>query len=745
MSAGLDAVQAELVVGGMSCGACAARIERRLNKLDGVSATVNYATGRAYFTRVGGREPGELIGVIESCCYSATPPPDPATGGRALRGDDAESRALGRRLAVCVPLAVAVIVLAMVPGAQFPGWPWVSLLLAAPVAVWGAWPLHRTAWAALGHGTATMDTLVSMAVVVSFGWSVYGLATGAASTTMSMTGAFTSFLSGGHPLYFDVAAGVPAAVLTGRYLESRARRRSAAALTALASLGAKTVAVLRDGTEQRVPVESLRAGESFVVRPGEKIATDGVVTEGRSAVDASLVTGEATPAEVGPGDEVTGATLNMSGRLVVRATRVGADTLLAQITRLTGEAQSTKASAQRLADRIAAVFVPCVITLAAVTLGFWLGAGAGGAAAGEAAVAVLVVACPCALGLATPMALLAAVGRGAELGIGVKSARALEAARAVQVVVLDKTGTLTTGAMRLQSITTDGATEDEALRLAGSVEDASEHPIGQAIAREAAARLGGLSPVTEFASVPGNGVQGVSEGRSVSVGSLGFFDGTGLTVPGSLRSAVATAEGAGQTAVMAGWDGRARAVLVVADTLRPGAAAAVARIQRLGLRTALVTGDSERAARAVAEQLGIGPDDVAARVRPEEKAAIVRSLQAEGRSVAMVGDGVNDAAALAQADLGLATGTGTDAAIGAADLTLVNSDPQAIANALVLARVTLTVIRANLIWAFGYNVIAIPMAALGFVNPLIAGLAMSISSLVVSGNSLQLRRYKGIS
>jgi Cu+-exporting ATPase len=742
VSAGLDAVQAELVVGGMSCGACAARIERRLNKLDGVSATVNYATGRAYFTSVGGREPGELIGVIESCGYSATPPASPVAGGPDA---DAESQALGRRLAVCVPLALAVIVLAMVPAVQFTGWPWVSLLLAGPVAVWGAWPLHRTAWAGLGHGTATMDTLVSMAVVVSFGWSVSGLLTGAASTTMSMTGAFTSFLSGGHPLYFDVAAGVPAAVLTGRYLESRARQKASAALTALASLGAKSVAVLRDGTEQRVPVETLRAGESFVVRPGEKIATDGVVTEGRSAVDASLVTGEATPAEVRPGDEVTGATLNMSGRLVVRATRVGADTLLAQITRLVGEAQSTKASAQRLADRIAAVFVPCVITLAAVTLGFWLGAGAGGAAAGEAAVAVLVVACPCALGLATPMALLAAVGRGAELGIGVKSARALEAARAVQVVVLDKTGTLTTGAMRLQSITTDGVTEDEALRLAGSVEDASEHPIGQAIAREAAARLGRLSPVTGFVSWPGNGVRGVSEGRSVAVGSVDFMTEQALTVPGPLRRAVATAEGAGQTAVVVGWEGRGRAALVVADTLRAGAAAAVARIQRLGLRTALVTGDSERAARAVAEQLGIGPDDVAARVRPEEKAAIVRSLQAEGRSVAMVGDGVNDAAALAQADLGLATGTGTDAAIGAADLTLVNSDPQAIADALVLARATLAVIRANLIWAFGYNVIAIPMAALGFVNPLIAGLAMSVSSLVVSANSLQIRRFKGFS
>ncbi len=742
MSAGLDAVWAELVVGGMSCGACAARIERRLNKLDGVSATVNYATGRAYFTSVGGREPGELIGVIESCGYSATAPEPAAGPGSAGPEADAESRALGRRLVVCVPLAVAVIALSMVPGAQFSGWPWVALLLAGPVAVWGAWPLHRTAWAGLGHGTATMDTLVSMAVVVSFGWSVYGLLSGTASTPMSMGFAFTSFLNGQHPLYFDVAAGVPTAVMAGRYLEVRARSRSGAALTALASLGAKTVAVRRDGTEQRVPAGTLRAGETFVVRPGEKIATDGVVTEGRSAVDASLVTGEATPAEVGPGDQVTGATLNMSGLLVVRATRVGADTLLAQITRLVGEAQSTKAAAQRLADRIAAIFVPCVITLAVVTLGFWLGAGAGGSAAGQAAVAVLVVACPCALGLATPMALLAAVGRGAQLGIGVKSARALEAARWVQVVVLDKTGTLTTGAMRLQSITTDGTGEEEALRLAGAVEDASEHPIGQAIAREAAARLGGLQPASEFVALPGAGVQGCSEGRTVVVGSLDFFDEKGLTASSSLRRAVATAEEAGQTAVLAGWDGQGRAVLVVADTVRPGAAAAVARLQRLGLRTTLVTGDSERAARVVAEQLGIGPDDVAARARPEEKASIVRGLQADGLSVAMVGDGVNDAAALAQADLGMATGTGTDAAIGAADLTLVSSDPEAIADALVLARVTLAVIRANLVWAFGYNVIAIPMAALGFVNPLIAGLAMSVSSLVVSGNSLQIRRYR---
>ena len=738
-------LQAELVVSGMSCGACAARIERRLNKLDGVDATVNYATGRAYFASVGGREPGELIGVIESCGYGATAPaPDPA----APAGLDAEASALGRRLAVCVPLALAVIALAMVPAAQFTGWPWVSLLLAAPVAVWGAWPLHRTAWAGLGHGAATMDTLVSMAVVVSFGWSLYGLLTGADSASMSMGFAFTSFLAGQHPLYFEVAAGVPAAVLTGRYLEARARSRSGAALTALAGMAAKTAAVLRDGTEQRVPVETMAAGEQFVVRPGEKIATDGVVTDGRSAVDASLVTGEATPAEVGPGDEVTGATLNMSGRLVVRATRVGGDTLLAQITRLVSEAQGTKASAQRMADRIAAIFVPGVITLAVVTLGFWLGAGVSGSAAGGAAVAVLVVACPCALGLATPMALLAAVGRGAELGILVKSARALEAARWVQMVVLDKTGTVTTGSMRLVSVTTaPGVDEDDALRRAGAVEDSSEHPIGLAIAREAAARLGGLCPATGFEALPGSGVRGVVDDRAVTVGSLDFFDRRSLPVSPVLRQAVTRAETEGQTAVLAAWgDGAgpesAQAVLVLADTLRPGAAGAVARIQRMGIRVALLTGDSERAARAVAAQLRIAPEYVLARVRPEEKADVIRGLQGDGLQVAMVGDGVNDAAALAQADLGMATGTGTDAAIGAADLTLVSSDPHAIADALVLARVTLSVIRANLAWAFGYNVIAIPMAALGFLNPLIAGLAMSVSSLVVSGNSLQIRRFK---
>ena len=735
-------VPAELVVGGMSCGACAARIERRLNKLDGVTASINYATGRAYFSTTGGRQAAELIGVIESCGYSAaSPAPEPEEAG-----PDPAARALGRRLAICVPLAVAVIVLAMVPAVQFTGWPWVSLVLAAPVAMWGAWPLHRAAWTGLGHGTATMDTLVSMAVAASFGWSVYTLFTSSGAVmSMRMSLGSTFGMADSHPLYLDAAVGVPAAVLAGRYLEARARARSGAALTALAGLGAKTVAVLRGGTEERVAVDTLGVGERFVVRPGEKIATDGVVTEGSSAVDASLVTGESTPAEVGPGDEVTGATLNMSGRLVVRATRVGADTLLAQITRLVGEAQGSKASAQRLADRIAAIFVPCVISMAVVTLGFWLGAGVAGAAAGGAAVAVLVVACPCALGLATPTALLAAVGRGAELGILVKSARALEAARQVRVVVFDKTGTLTTGAMRLHTITTaPGTSEDEVLRLAGAVEDASEHPIGQAIAREAAARSGGLLPVTGFAPLTGAGVRGVVDGHTVTVGRPDLFAGqdAGLPMPVPLRQAVAAAENAGQTAVLAGWDGGVRAVLVVADTLRSGSAAAVAHIQRLGLATALLTGDSERTAQAVAAQLKIPAQNVFARVRPEEKAEKIRQLQGDGYAVAMVGDGVNDAAALAQADLGMAAGTGTDAAIGAADLTIVNGDPGTIAEALLLARATLSVIRGNLCWAFGYNAIAIPAAALGYLNPLFAGIAMAASSLIVTSNSLRLRRFR---
>ncbi|MGO8888645.1 MAG: heavy metal translocating P-type ATPase [Streptosporangiaceae bacterium] len=734
-------VEAELVVGGKTCGSCAARIERRLNRLDGVVATVNYATGRAYFAHLGGRDPSELIGVIESTGYTAELPAPPAADD--ISPADPESRALAWRLAVCLPLAAAVIVLAMVPSAQFTGWQWVSLALAAPVAVWGAWPLHRAAWYGLGHGAATMDTLVSVGVGASFGWSVYALLFGGAGMAgMRMSFAFTFGQASGQTLYLEAAAGVTTAVLAGRYLEARARVRSGSALSALAALGAKTVAVLRDGVEQRVPADSLVAGDLFVVRPGEKIATDSVVVEGSSAVDASLVTGESMPSEVGPGDEVTGATVNMSGRLVVRATRVGSDTLLAQITRLVSQAQSTKASAQRLADRIAAVFVPCVIALAVATLGFWLGTGLSAAAAWSAAVAVLVVACPCALGLATPTALLAAVGRGAELGILVKSAQALESAGRIRAVVMDKTGTLTTGVMTVQGVITAGShDEDEALRLAGAVEDASEHPIGQAVARYAAMSLGSLPRVTAFVSLPGAGVRGTVDGRVVSVGSQRLFGELGLMVPAPLREAAEAAEEAGRTAVVVGWDGEARAALVIADQLKPHADAAVAWVRDLGLRPVLLTGDNTRAALAVAAQLGIPAADVFADVKPEGKVEVIQGLQDDGVAVAFVGDGVNDAAALAQADLGMAIGAGADAAIGAADLTLVSSDPLSIVSAIKLARATMAVIRANLAWASGYNLIAIPLAALGYLNPLFAGIAMSASSLIVVASSLRLRHF----
>ena len=679
--------------------------------------------------------------MIESAGYTAERPAPPSPDGPP--GADPQTRALARRLAVCVPLAVAVIVLSMVPAAQFPGWQWVSLLLAAPVATWGAWPLYRAAWYGLGHGAATMDTLVSVGVGASFCWSVYALLFGGAGMTgMKMSFAFTFGQASGNTLYLEAAAGVTAAVLAGRYLEARARDRSGLALSALAALGAKTVAVLRDGSERRVPVEELTAGDLFVVRPGEKIATDGIVAEGSSAVDASLVTGESMPAEVGPGDPVTGATVNMSGRLVVRATQVGSGTLLAQITRLVSQAQATKASAQRLADRIAAVFVPCVIAVAVATLGFWLGAGLPAASAWSAAVAVLVVACPCVLGLATPTALLAAVGRGAELGVLIRSAQAIETAGRIRTLALDKTGTLTTGTMTVLEVITDGAAEDEVLRLAGAVEDASEHPVGQAVARAAAARLGSLPPAGTFTALPGAGVRGTVGDREITVGSPDLFARLSLTVPAPLGQAAEAAEQAGRTVVLAGWDGQARAALVVADQLKPHAAEAVARITRLGIRPLLVTGDNGHAARSVAAELGIPAADVLAGVKPEGKVEAVRGLQADGTAVALVGDGVNDAAALAQADLGMAVGTGADAAIGAADLTLVGGDPLSIVAAVELARATMAVIRANLAWASGYNLVAIPLAALGYLNPLFAGVAMSASSLIVVGNSLRLRRFR---
>ena len=730
----------EFAVGGMTCASCAARIERQLNRLDGVTATVSYGTERAYVTSAGGRRPAELISVIETAGYTASL----AGAGPGERGDDKATRELGVRLAVCVPLATATIVLAMLPAAQFPGWQWVSLLLAAPVATWGAWPLHRSAWRGLGHAAATMDTLVSLGVTVAFSWSVYALLFGGAGEVgMHMPFALSFGLSGGQSIYLEAAAGVTTAVLTGRYLEARAKAASGGALTALAGLAAKDVTVLRDGAERLIAVDQLRAGDEFVVRPGEKIATDGLVTAGASAVDAAMVTGESVPQEITPGDEVTGGTMNLTGRLVVRAIRVGADTTLAHITRLVTEALASKASAQRLADRVAGVFVPCVIALAAVTLGFWLGVGLPAASGWSACVAVLVVACPCALGLATPTALMAALGRGAELGILIRSAQSLETAGRVRALVLDKTGTVTSGVMTIHRISTSQDCDtDLVLRRVGAVESASEHPIGQAIAIEAARRCGPLPPVTDFVSVAGSGVRGRVDDELVIAGRDGFAAEAGLAVPADLAAAVAAAGRSGRTAVLAGWGGRATAVFEVGDTLRTGAAAAIARLRHLGLLIFLVTGDSPAAAAAVARELGIPASQVVDTAQPAAKAAVVRELQDAGYPVAMAGDGVNDAAALAAADLGMAMGSGTDAAIGASDLTLTSTDPGVIADAVQLARATVAIIRINLSWAFGYNVIAIPLAALGYLNPLFAGIAMSASSLIVVSNSLLLRRYR---
>lgn len=729
----------EFIVDGMTCSSCAARIERQLNRLDNVTATVSYATGRAYVTGAGGRRPADLISVIETAGYAA----ELARPERQEAAADSHARAAGLRLAVCLPLALATIVLAMIPGAQFSGWQWVSLALAAPVATWGAWPLHRAAWRGLGHGAASMDTLVSLGVTTSFSWSVWELIFGGAGDLgMRMPFVLTFGVASGQAIYLEAAAGVTTAVLAGRYLEARAKASSGSAITALAALAAKDVTVLVGGAEETIPAGRLLVGDLFVTRPGEKLATDGVVVSGGSAVDTSLLTGESVPREVREGDEVTSGTVNLTGRLVVRATRVGADTMLAHLTRLVTEALASKASAQRLADKVAAVFVPAVISLAVVTLGFWLGNGQPAASAWSAGVAVLVVACPCALGLATPAALMAAIGRGAELGVIVRSAQALETVGRVNALVLDKTGTLTTGTMTVGEITAAaGCDEAGVLRLAGAVEAASEHPAGEAIAIEAARRCGPLPPVTEFASTAGGGVRGVVEGSEVVVGSSDFVIAAGLAVPAGLNAAAARAAAAGQTAAFAGWDGQARAVLAIGDSPRPGAAAAVTRLRKLGLVIFVLSGDTAEAASAMATRIGIPADQVFGETQPDGKARVIGELQRSGYTVAMAGDGVNDAAALAAADLGMAMASGTDAAIGASDLTLTSSDPGVIADAIALARATRAFVRMNLTWAFGYNVVAIPLAALGYLNPLFAGIAMSLSSLFVVSNSLLLRRF----
>jgi len=738
----------ELAIGGMTCASCAARVEKKLSKLNGVSATVNLATGTARVTCPATMPVAELASAVEQAGYTAALPAPP-DGETAAGEADGETDVLRQRLAVSLALAIPVVALAMIPSLQFRNWQWASLALASPVAVWAAWPFHRAALINARHGAATMDTLVSVGVTAAYLWSVYALFFGAAGRAGAhMSGAWLASGSGAGAIYLDVAAGVTTLILLGRFLEARAKRRAGAALRALLSLGARDAAVLRDGREARVPVSQLAVGEEFVVRPGEKIATDGVVISGLSAVDTSMLTGEPVPAEVGPGDGVTGGCVNAGGRLVVRATAVGAGTQLAQMTRLVTKAQAGKAPVQRLADRISAVFVPAVIAVAIMTLAGWLAAGQSAGAAFSAAVAVLIIACPCAMGLATPTALLVGTGRGAQLGIVIKGPEVLESTRAVDTIVLDKTGTVTTGKMSLADVAAaPGVDPGELLRLAAAVEDASEHPVGAAIVAGAAERLRDapgwekLPAVESFGSARGPGVSGVASGHAVALGRRDWLESQwALQVPANLAACAARAEAAGQTVVFAGWDGAVRGVLAVADMIRPTSAEAVRRLRAMGLRPVLLTGDNDRAARAVADAAGIG--DVIAGVLPAGKVEAVRRLQQAGRVVAMAGDGVNDAAALAQADLGLAMGSGTDAAIEASDLTLVRGDLLAAPDAIALSRRTLATIKGNLFWAFGYNTAAIPLAALGFLNPLVAAAAMAFSSVFVVTNSLRLRRFR---
>ncbi|MDT0485644.1 heavy metal translocating P-type ATPase [Streptomyces doebereineriae] len=741
-TAGSVAVTTDLLVGGMTCAACVGRVEKKLGRVEGVTASVNLATGRARVSHPQSVSPEQLVSVVESAGYTAELPlAEPENEGAEDSGSkSSESLGERERLLITAALSLPVLALSMVPALQFTYWQWVCFNLAAPVVGWSAWPFHQRAAKGLRHATATMDTLVSLGVLASFAWSTYALYFGGAGRPgMRMPFSLLPGTdTGSAHLYLEATVSVPLFVLAGRYLEDRAKRGTGSALRALAELGAKEVELKGSDDGRRIPLAELRVGDEFMVRPGEKVATDGVVTEGNSALDLSLVTGESAPVEVGPGSAVVGAAVNAGGLLVVRATAIGADTQLARITRLVTDAQAGKARMQRLADTVAGVFVPVIVTVACTVLGFWLGAGADGGAAVTATVAVLVVACPCALGLATPTAFMAATGRGAQLGVLIRGPESLERLQGIDTIVFDKTGTLTTGRMTLAETTVDeGASADEVLRLAGAVEYGSEHPIGRAVvtaARQAASE-GKLPSVTGFRAVPGTGVSGVVDDRQVFVGRPR----PGTKLPDTLQQALDRAETAARTGVTVEIDGRPVAVLAVGDTLRPDGYAAVRQLRKLGIEPILVTGDGPVAARAVAEQVGI--EEVHAAVTPEGKADIVTGLRADGCRVAVIGDGVNDAAALASADLGIAMGGGTDAAIGAADITLVREDMQAVVAAVRLTRRTLTTIRANLAWAFGYNVVTVPLAATGWLNPMFAAVAMSASSVLVVANSLRLRGF----
>lgn len=745
----------ELEIQGMSCASCAARIERNLNGIEGVEANVNYATEKARARVSGDLDAEDLIAEVEKTGYKAKPvrPMNHHTdhdsssgehdhGGFAGPETDAEIESLKARLIGAVILGVPVIAMAMIEAFQFEYWQWASLVLASPVVIWAAWPFHKATWLNLKHGASTMDTLVTIGISAAYLWSLYALFFGTAGEP-GMTHAFEITVSptdGASNIYLEVAAGVTMFLLAGRYFELKSKRKASSAMRELLEIGAKETTVLREREEVSIPIGDLQVGDEFVVRPGEKVASDGLVVTGNSAIDASMLTGEPVPVDVGPGDGVTGATVNTDGRLLVRATRVGSDTQLAQMARMVEDAQSGKAEVQRLADRISGIFVPVVILIAAGTLGAWLGAGFPAVAAFTAAVSVLIIACPCALGLATPTALLVGTGRGARLGILIKGPEVLESTRKVDTVVLDKTGTVTEGKMEVvEVVAADGTDGDELLRVAGAIEASSEHPIAQAIARAAKSEFGPLPEPEGFANVPGRGVQGVVAGHAVLVGRESLLEDWSQHLSNDLAEAKTVAESEGRTVVAVSWDGEPRGLISLADRIKPSSRGAIQELKDLGLHPVLLTGDNDAAARQVAKETGI--DQVVAEVLPEQKVEQVRSLQRDGSVVAMVGDGVNDAPALAQADLGLAMGTGTDVAIEASDITLVRGDLRSVPDAIRLSRRTLTTIKGNLFWAFAYNIAAIPLAAFGLLNPMLAGAAMAFSSVFVVGNSLRLRGF----